>query len=212
MENVVIGLVAILVGALFCFRGNVAIRLVLTLWGAFTGFWLGAALAAALTETPMLSGPVGWIAAGAGALVAGSLAYFVFALAVVIGVGAVGFALGAWIATALGADAGVIPAVAGVVAAIALVALALITRLPFVLLVVLSATAGAGVIIAGVQVLLGLVTPEANSESVEALMAGQWWWSLLYLALAAAGMVVQFKGERIDARSQWRHAERGVRG
>ena len=206
MSNVVIGVVTIVVGALFCFRGNVAIRIVMAVWGAFAGFWLGAGAVAALTGAPLLAGPLGWAAAVLVALLAGSLAYGFYVLAVVIGFGGFGAALGTGVAAALGAGSGLTLVAAGV-GAVLLVALALASNLPFALLVLLSATAGAGAITAGLQVLLGVVTPGADAEAIQDALAGQWWWTLVYLALAVAGVVVQLRGAgRADARSQWRQA------
>ena len=44
MRDVLLGLLAIAVGSLFCFRGYLTMRVVIPLWGAFTGFLSGAAL------------------------------------------------------------------------------------------------------------------------------------------------------------------------
>lgn len=211
MENVVIGLASIAVGALLAFRGNVALRVVLALWGAFAGFWLGAALASATTGAPLLAGPVGWIAAVAGAVVAGSLAYAVYAIAVVIAFGGWGLVLGTALAASLGGGGGVAPVVAGTIGAVALAILALVTRLPFVLLVLLSASAGAAAITAGVQLVLGLVTPGADAAAIEEALAGQWWWTIVYLAIAGAGVLVQLRGSRPDPRAQWQSTDPAAR-
>ena len=110
-------------------------------------------------------------------------------------------------AAALGAGSGGLTLVAAGIGAVLLVGLALASNLPFALLVLLSATGGAGAITAGLQVLLGVVTPGADAEAIQDALAGQWWWTLVYLALAVAGVVVQLRGAgRADARSQWRQA------
>lgn len=44
MEAIVIGIVAVAIGALLCFRGYVTMRLVISLFGAFAGFMLGVGL------------------------------------------------------------------------------------------------------------------------------------------------------------------------
>ena len=38
MENVFFGMLAIAAGALFCFRGALAFRVLIPVWGAFVGF------------------------------------------------------------------------------------------------------------------------------------------------------------------------------
>lgn len=203
MGTLVIGLVTTAVGALFCFRGGLALRVLLALWGALAGFWLGAALAAGLTGEPVLSGPLGWVAAVLGAIVAGGLAYGFYVLAVVIGFGGVGAALGGALAAAFGATGGAV-SLAAAAGAVALVVVALATNLPFALLVWWSALGGAAALTTGLALLLGVVDPGADAEAIEAALGGQWWWTAVYLALVVAGLVVQFRGARVDARSQWR--------
>ena len=44
MKDIIVGIVAILVGALFCFRGWLAMRVVIPIWGAFGGFVFAAML------------------------------------------------------------------------------------------------------------------------------------------------------------------------
>ncbi len=55
MNDVVLALLAIAIGALFCFRGYLTMRVVIPIWGAFTGFALGAGLVAGVTD----DGPAG---------------------------------------------------------------------------------------------------------------------------------------------------------
>src|SRR5699024_10810121 len=49
MSSLVLGVLAVIVGAVFCFRGAAAMRLVLALWGAFAGLNVGGAAVAAVT-------------------------------------------------------------------------------------------------------------------------------------------------------------------
>ena len=44
MRDVVFGLMAVVVGITFCFRGYLTMRVVIPMWGAFSGFALGAGL------------------------------------------------------------------------------------------------------------------------------------------------------------------------
>ena len=84
MAHIWVGIVTILIGALFCFRGNVALRAVMAIWGAFAGFWIGAGAAAGLSGEALLGGPVSLIAAVIEALLFGLISYSFYALAVVI--------------------------------------------------------------------------------------------------------------------------------
>ena len=41
MQDIIVGVLAIAIGALFCFRGWIAMRIVIPIWGAFAGFlWI----------------------------------------------------------------------------------------------------------------------------------------------------------------------------
>lgn len=51
METAVLGILAVLIGALLCFRGYLAFRAVIAVWGAFAGFVLGAGVVADLPLT-----------------------------------------------------------------------------------------------------------------------------------------------------------------
>ncbi len=44
MDDILLGLLAVAAGALFCFRGAFAFRIVIPIWGAFVGFGFGAGL------------------------------------------------------------------------------------------------------------------------------------------------------------------------
>ena len=53
MQDVIFGLIAIAAGALFCFRGYLAFRLIIPIWGAFVGFATGAGAVTALPLHPV---------------------------------------------------------------------------------------------------------------------------------------------------------------
>ena len=61
MKDVIVGIIIILIGALFCFRGWLAMRIVIPLWGAFAGFIIGAALIQGWTGDGFLSTSFSWI-------------------------------------------------------------------------------------------------------------------------------------------------------
>jgi len=73
VADIGLGVLAIIVGIAFCFRGYVAMRLIIPLWGAFSGFILGAGLVASLAGEGFLSSLLGWLAGlGHGARVRGA--------------------------------------------------------------------------------------------------------------------------------------------
>lgn len=208
MAHIWVGIVTILIGALFCFRGNVALRAVMAIWGAFAGFWIGAGAAAGLSGEALLGGPVSWIAAVLVALLFGVLAYAFYALAVVITMGSIGLGLGSLLATVLGVENDVAVAVISLLGAAALAILAITTNLPYLLLVIISAIGGAGAMVAGLLLAFGIVGIGVDEATVQQTLGEQWWWTLVHLALAAAGVAVQLRSSaRKDLQREWRSAQ-----
>lgn len=193
MPQVVLGILAVVAGAVFCFRGYLALRAVIGVWGAFVGFGLGTAVVAALTGEPLLAGPLGWVGAVVGALLLGGLAYAFYAGAVLLTMGSVGYALGS-AAAGLFALPPWASVVAGLVGAGVLVAVALVTNMPAVLLILVAAAGGAAAIVAGVALLLGLVPLSGTEPDAVAQALGEHWWlNVAYLVLLVAGIVTQLR-------------------
>ncbi len=206
-QDVVIGVLAIVVGALFCFRGAVAMRIVISLWGAFTGFMVGAGAVAGADGTGFLRTLFGWVVGFALALLFGALAYLYYQVAVTLAMAAIGFALGVTVMVALGVTWSWAVIGVGVIAGIVLAIVTLALDLPMVLLVVLSAFGGASAIVTGVMLLAGTVDAEQFTRArATQQMQTSWWWYAAYLALAVIGMVAQLRfldSVRSSARDQW---------
>jgi hypothetical protein len=194
MRDVVYALVAIVAGGVFCFWGYLAFRVVIPIWGAFVGFSLGAGLAAGIGDGGFLGDAVGWIVAIACALLFGLAAYFFFQVAVVLAMASIGFALGASVMFALGVDWTWLVVLVGVVVGVGLAFLALVTDLPMLLLIVLSALGGASAVTTGVMLLTGtLNSSDLDTADVTDQISHGWWWYAIYGVLAVAGLVVQLR-------------------
>jgi hypothetical protein len=192
MEDVIFGLLAIGAGALFCFFGYLAFRLIIPIWGALVGFSLGAGIVAAWTDEGFLATGLSWAVGIGVALLFAILAYLFYEVAVVIAMGSIGFALGTSLMAALDVSWTWLVVLVGVAVGILLAVAAIVADLPMILLVVLSALGGASAITTGVMVLVGTIgTDEFTDEAVTARANDNWWWYVLYLALAFAGIVFQ---------------------
>jgi hypothetical protein len=75
VQDLILGLVAIAAGALFCFAGYLAFRLIIPLWGFFAGFAFGAGLISSITGDGFLRTLLGWAVGLGCALVFALLAY-----------------------------------------------------------------------------------------------------------------------------------------
>lgn len=191
MNDIVVGIIAVLTGAVFCFRGYLAMRLVIPVWGAFAGFMLGAGIVSG--DAGFLGNALGWLVGLGLAVVFGVIAYLYYEVSVIIGMMAIGFVLGTSLMVALGVTWSWVIVLSGVVMAVALSFIAIVGDLPMVLLTILTALAGAGTMVAGLMLLFGTVDLEdfdigKTTEDV----ADNWWWFVAYGGLVVGGMVSQF--------------------
>ncbi|MGZ8718336.1 MAG: TM7S3/TM198-like domain-containing protein [Aeromicrobium sp.] len=193
MSDVIVGILAILAGLVFCFSGYWAMRLVITIWGAFAGFGVGSGLISSINDESYLVSATAWIVGVAFALVFALFAYLYFAVGVVIAMASAGFALGASVMVALGVSWDWVTVSIGIACGAILALLAILLNLPRVVLTVVSALAGATAVVGGLMLLFGsLDTADFNSDAVTTGIRDDWWWYVLFLVVALAGMFAQF--------------------
>lgn len=204
MDDVVVGIIAILTGAVFCFRGYLAMRIVIPLWGAFAGFMLGAGVTAG--SDGFLGSALGWLVGFAVAVVFALIAYLYYEVSVMIGMAAIGFVLGTSLMVALGVTWNWVIVLSGVVLAVVLAFVAIAGDLPMVLLTVLTALAGASTIVGGLMLLFGAVDLDEFDSAATTETLTDWWWYAIGAALAVLGIVVQFgdtERRRATMREAW---------
>jgi hypothetical protein len=198
VEDVVFGLIAIAAGALFCFRGYLAFRLIIPVWGAFVGFTLGAGVIDSVTDEGFLGTSLGWLVGLAVAVLFAVLAYLYYQVAVILAMGSIGFALGTSLMVAIDVPWSWVVILVGVALGALLAFAAIVTDLPMVLLVLLSALGGASAITLGIMLLSGAVnTEDFDQDAVTEQANDDWWWYVVYVVLAVVGIA-----------SQVRHTER----
>lgn len=207
MEDVVVGILALVIGGLFCFRGYLAMRLIIPVWGAFAGFALGAGLVAYLTDEGFLSTLVGWLVGLAVGVVFALIAYLYYAISVLIAMASIGFTLGASAMVALDVTWSWVVILVGVLLGALLAFLAIVADLPTALLVVLSAVAGAIAMTAGVMLIVGaLETDDFTAAAATERIKDDWWWYAVMIALAVAGLLSQVRtveSLRASLRAAW---------
>ncbi len=205
MDDIVVGIIAVLTGAVFCFRGYLAMRVVIPLWGAFAGFFLGAGVVAG--DDGLLTTALGWVVGIAVAVVFGLVAYLYYEVSVLIGMMAIGFVLGTSVMVALGVTWSWVIVLSGVVLAVVLAFVALVGDLPMVLLTVLTALAGASTVVSGAMLMFGVVNlDDFDSAVTTEALADDWWWYAVFIALATAGMIIQYSDverRRQSLREAW---------
>ncbi len=207
MTDLVVGVLAVTIGGLFCFRGYLAMRLVIPAWGALAGFALGAGLVASFTDDTFLGSLVAWLVGLAGGLLFALIAYLYYEVSVMIAMASIGFTLGAAGMVALNVTWSWLIVLVGVIVGGALAFLAIVADLPTVLLVVLSSMAGATAIVAGVMLFTGdLDTADFTSGSINERVEDEWWWYVGYISLVVAGLLSQVRtieSLRASMRDTW---------
>jgi hypothetical protein len=206
------GLVAILVGAAFCFRGYLMMRLIIPIWGALAGFTLGAGLIATGDDGFLKTG-LAWIVGFAFAIVFGLLAYFYYEFSVLLTMASIGFVLGVALMSAIGVTWTWLLVLAGILVGVLLAGLAILGELPMILLTIISAMAGAALILGGVSLLSGAVDLDQLGDDAtitDTINSGPWWF-IVFGGLTVLGIIFQVRyldDIRRTVREQWDY-ERG---
>jgi len=206
MRDNLIGLVAIAVGALFCFRGYLAMRVVIPIWGAFVGFAIGAGIGAAIDDDGLLGSLLSWGFGLVFAVVVGLLAYLFYELSVAVALGGAGFVLATGLAAALGIGWTWLLVLIGMAAGLLLAVVALATGLPVILLVVVTSFAGATTTVAGFLLLVGTIDLDVlNGDTTDRLDLSPWWYAV-EVGLGIVGVVAQSRDLAGKARLEeaWR--------
>jgi hypothetical protein len=189
-----VGLLALLLGAAFCFAGYRFFRVLIAIWGFFAGFLIGASGVAVLFGGGFLATVLGWIIGVVVGLIIAAVAYFFYVVAVVILGASVGYWISIGLMSALGfSSQGFLTELVGIIAAIVLAILIIALNLPKVLIMVFTALGGASTILAGILLLIGQISLlSLQNGAVEAVIRNSWFWGLIWLVLAVIGFAVQW--------------------
>jgi hypothetical protein len=190
--DILVGVLSIAIGLLFCFQGFVAARLLMTIWGFFIGLMFGAGLVALFADGGFLGDVFGWIVGIAFGLLFGWLAYAYWAIAVIITIGSFGFTLTGAFLTWLGVDWNWLAIIAGLVVAFFLAYWSATAAIPASILMVITSLSGAGAVVWGLFLIFDRVSLDSLDSSASANATdGEFWWLLAYLGIAIFGMVYQ---------------------
>jgi Domain of unknown function (DUF4203) len=192
-QTVFTSLLIILLGLCLCFAGYRFFVILVSIWGFFAGFHFGASILSNWFGQGFLTTVIGWVIGLLVGIFAAALAYLFYEAAVILLAGFVGYELGVGIMTWIGFQPGFIPFLVGLAVALALAVLAVILRFPKILIIVLTAFAGAGAILAGFFLAFGRISlADLQFGEVGAIVRDNWIWGVLYLALAAVGILIQW--------------------
>jgi hypothetical protein len=203
MKDIVVGIVAILIGGMFCFRGWLAMRFIIPLWGAFAGFVFGAGLIDAWTGDGFLRTALGWVVGVVFAVIFGVFAYLYYEVSVILAMTFIGFTIGVATLSAIGITWSWVLVIVGLAVGLALGWFAVVSDLPMGFLMVLTALAGATTIVTGAMLLVGTVNLDDfdNGITTKQVLHDHPWWYALFGVLLVAGIVAQIAFRDKVARS-----------
>jgi hypothetical protein len=194
-QDFLIGALVLLIGAAFCFVGYRFFRILIAIWGFFAGFNLGTAAMTALFNNAFLGTTTGIILGLVIGVVFAVLAYFFYYIAIVLLGASAGYELGSGLIGAIGLNnPGFISVIVGVVLAVVFALLILLLNLPKILIMAFTALGGAVAMLAGLLILLGQVkVVYLQYGDAVALVRANWFWSIVAIALAVVGFLVQWR-------------------
>ncbi|MFC2023886.1 DUF4203 domain-containing protein [Chloroflexota bacterium] len=209
-STVTLALLAALLGVAFCFAGYRFFLVMLPIWGFFAGFWIGAYSVALIFGTGFLATSTGLVVGFVVGIIGAVLSYLYYIVGVLIVAGAFGGALGSGIMSALGFDPGLMMAVVTLVSAFISAGLTLLLNIQKYVIIILTAMAGGVLVVLAGMLVFGQVTVydlQAGGNFLQPILQGSWFWSVVWLALAVVGTVVQIRLNRTYAFAKEHYVE-----
>ena len=199
--EILVGIILALIGLAVCFFGLRFWFILLPVFGAVIGFFVGARVMQDIFGTGFLSTTVSWIVGIVVAVVFALLSWYVWYAGAIIMAGAVGASLFSGILHALFANPwGGVLFIVALIGALVFAVGALVLNLPIYIVIINSALGGAALAVAGLLTMLGTTTTVelANGATValvdEARFQGAGWlWVLAWIVLAGAGIFYQLR-------------------
>lgn len=158
MGEILVGILAVLIGGLFALQGGNLMRILFPLLGFFAGFSAGAGAISAITGDGFLSTVFSWVVGLCVALLFAVLAYFFYAFAIVLAFAGLGFSLTAALLALFNIDWNWLVILLGTVVAVAFGVFAVASSLPMMVLIIVTSFFGASMIVYGVLLVLNIVS------------------------------------------------------
>jgi hypothetical protein len=192
MADIILGVLAIIAGGAMLVAGQFVLRLLIPIWGFFAGFAFGAGIVAAFADERFLGTVLGWVLGLVFAVIFAVLAYLYYYVAIVLAMGAAGFAIGSGIIVALGISWNWVAVLAGLAVGILLGLVSVFANLPMIVLIFIGSIAGAVGVTGGLMLLVGeLNSADFSRGDFTDTVSNSFGWSLLLLVLVIGGIALQ---------------------
>ncbi len=196
-EILLFAFLAIVIGLAFTFIGYRFFKFLLPIWAFFVGISTGMTAMDNLFNSTFLGVSSGLILGLILGIVFALLAYFVYALAIVLFGGYLGYMLLQGLFLMIGWESGLIPFMVSIGAGVVLALLFAKWSVPRLVIVIGTALGGSMTIISGVLALFGKVNPDYSVlAQTNAVMDQSWFWPLVWLVVAGFGIAVQYAMEK----------------
>lgn len=190
-------MVGLLFGALICFGGYRFFLFLLPIWGFFFGFGLGAQSIQALLGDAFFATVTSWVVGFGLALIFAVLSYLFYIVAVALIAGSLGYGLVVALMGAIGFNFGLITWLIGIVVAVAFAFVTLRFNLAKYVIIIATALGGAGLAIGTLIVGVDKMDmARLTTDPIRTMLAGNPFWSIVFIIMAAAGIFVQWRTGR----------------
>lgn len=200
-------MIALLFGLFLVFGGYRFFLLLLPIWGFFFGFGVGASAITALLGDAFFGTVTSWVVGFILAVIFAVLSYLFYFVAVGVVAASLGYALGLGLMGLFGVGLNFFSWIVGVIVAAALVVVTYRFNLQKYVIIAGTAVLGASLIVA--TFLLGVENVElvqTVDNPIGYLFANHWFYSIIWLALVVAGVVLQLrvnKAYTIEEYNRW---------
>jgi hypothetical protein len=210
MEDFLIGLAILVIGAGVCFLGLRLWFIVLPIWGFVAGFFLGATAITDLFGDGFLSTVTGWVVGIVVGIGFAVLSYFIWYAGAIIAAGSVGALAGSGLMRAFSVDSDWAIFLVALAGAVLFAFVAFIIALPIYIVIVNTALAGAAAAVTGAMLVLDRIDrADLQFGSAWAMIQESWFWLLAWIVLAALGLGYQLTtlAEAVLPEDRWTRVE-----
>jgi len=198
-------------GFVLAFAGYRFFLVLLPIFGFFWGFGFGAQTMQAVFGQAFFATVTSWVVGFFFAMTFAVLAYLFYFAAIAIIAGSLGYALGIALTEAIGLDFGLLTWLVGAVLFAAFAFGAIVLNIQKWIVIVATAVLGAGVIVGTFLYLFGGLPPsQLVANPVRFVLQNSPFWLLVFLAVAALGVGVQYvltRGWELATYNRWTAAD-----
>jgi hypothetical protein len=197
LELFCIILIALLVGVAIAFNGYRWFLILLPIFGFVFGFGLGAQTLQAIFGQELFATAASWVLGLIVGVIFAVLSYLFYFIGVGIYAAALGYGLGVGLMGLFGLDLNLITWLVGIAAAVGMVFVVFKFNIQKYVIIIGSALIGASVIVASLLFPLGVITyPQLTKLELFEVLAQNFFWLIVFIALAAGGIYTQIVSTR----------------